>query len=136
MVRRNHHLFSASLYYTRDMDKKPVRIYYDGTCKMCTAFAAGVEKRSPEQELIDATGALDGNEPASRERLLTEVHLVEGDGTVRTGPDAIMTSLSYTYPILTPIKCLTRIPPFSWVARLIYRLVAKHRHSFMGHTDR
>ena len=118
------------------MDKKPARIYYDGTCKMCTAFAEGVKKRAPEQELIDATGELDGGEPASRERLLTEVHLVEGDGTVRTGPDAIMTSLSYTYPILTPIKWLTRVPPFSWIARCIYRFVAKHRHSFMGSTDR
>lgn len=95
---------------------------------MCTSFARNVREHSPEQELIDATGTLDAFAPAPREQLMKEMHLVDSDGTVRTGPDAVLTSLSYRNRLYVPISRLIRIWPFSLVARMMYRLVAKHRH--------
>lgn len=110
------------------MDKKPVRIYYDGTCPMCTAFAKDIENKSTDQKLIDATGELDDTAPASKEILMKDVHLVDTDGKIRTGADAILTSLTYTNKIWWPLLKLVRIWPISLIAKGVYRLIAKNRY--------
>ena len=96
---------------------------------MCTVFAEAVQK-NPEHSLIDVTSA--ASLPVSKERLLTEIHLYEADGTLRTGADAVLTALAASYSFLRPLRTLVRLPFLKPVANIVYNFVSKRRTHFFG----
>jgi predicted DCC family thiol-disulfide oxidoreductase YuxK len=115
----------------KDGEKKNY-LYYDGSCPMCTAFANSVESKQPNTTLVDAT--IDDDLPASREAIMNEMYLIEEDGNVRTGPDAVLTSFMKTYPRLSFFVTLMRLEPFNWLSRRVYFFIASRRKLWFGGT--
>jgi predicted DCC family thiol-disulfide oxidoreductase YuxK len=106
------------------------KLYYDGNCPMCTAFASHVDNQTDAPTIIDANTA--PSLPATKEAVLTNIHLVESDGTLRVGPDAILTILAKKHPWLQPITSLFRYPGFRPIAEGVYRFVADRRTWWFG----
>ncbi len=116
------------------MNKKEssiIHIYYDGNCPMCNVFAETVSKHDRDQVLLDANKEI-GEKPAPTKELLKEIYLVETNGTIRTGADAILTSLARIYPILKPLSYLVRLPILSWIVKYIYLFISKRRILWLG----
>ncbi len=108
-----------------------IHIYYDGNCPMCNVFAKTVSKHDKNQVLLDANKEIE-EKPAPTTELLKEIHLVENDGTIRTGTDAIFTSLARIYPILKPLSYLVRLPIINWIVKYIYLFISKRRILWLG----
>ncbi|MBP9836397.1 MAG: DUF393 domain-containing protein [Candidatus Pacebacteria bacterium] len=104
-------------------------IYYDGNCPMCNVFADTVSKNDKSQILVDANK--ENKTSISKENLLKEIHLFDGK-TLRTGPDAIFTSLAQIYPILKPVAFAVRLPLVGWLAGQVYFFISKRRLLFFG----
>lgn len=122
-------MLRSYILYIR-MSTPRIHIYYDGECKMCTAFANTVSKEDSNATLIDANTATEI--AISKNDLLNAIHLVEDDGKVRTGPDAVLTAFSRIYPWLTPLAKLFRLPFFSWIARCVYLFISTRRKFWFG----
>jgi predicted DCC family thiol-disulfide oxidoreductase YuxK len=105
-------------------------LYYDGTCRMCTAFVSHVSTHPQAPTSIDVHTA--STLPATKEAILTTIHLVESDGTVRTGPDAILTTLANKYPPLQRIARVFRYPVLRHLAQYVYRFIAERRTWWFG----
>ncbi len=117
------------------MNKPRIHIYYDGECKMCTAFANTVSSNDNQATLVDAQTATLTS--LKKEDLLYTIHLVEGDGKVRTGPDAVLTAFSRIYSWLTPLAQLFRLPVFNWFASFVYFYIsARRKYLFGGDSSR
>ena len=113
-----------------EADEKKI-IYYDGNCPMCNVFADTVSKNDQNQILIDVNKKKPLGANLKTENLLKEIHLFDR-GTVRTGPDAVLTSLAQIYPILKPLVFLVRLPLINWLARQIYFFISERRLLFFG----
>ncbi len=113
-----------------DETSSKAKLYFDGTCPMCTAFAAHVEKHSAPPTLIDATRI--ENPPAPITAMLDEIHLYEADGNLRTGADAVFTTLARSYSWLIPVRDLFRLPGLRNIARFCYRFIARRRKLWFG----
>jgi len=107
-------------------------VYYDKNCPMCTVFADTVSTKGNNQIIVDANEVDSEASPASRKELLNEIHIVESDGKIRTGPDAVLTSLGNIYPILKPFAILARLPILSWLSRQVYFFISKRRVLWYG----
>ena len=98
---------------------------------MCNAFAKTVSKNDRNQTLIDVNQEKPHGTNLETENLLKEIHLFEGE-IIRTGPDAILTSLAQIYPILKPLAFLARLPIINWFVRQIYLFISQRRLLFFG----
>jgi predicted DCC family thiol-disulfide oxidoreductase YuxK len=107
-----------------------IHIYYDKNCPMCSAFADKVSTSDSEQILIDANTATDS--PYKKENLLNEIHLINSDGKLHVGADAILTSLARIYPWLTPLAKIVRLPVFNWFATKAYYFISNRRTLLFG----
>ena len=111
------------------MPKPRLHIYYDGDCPMCQAFANVVAKDQTQNvETVQSTTS----GPAPLAKMLNEIHVVEADGTIRTGPDAVLTALSQRFPLLRPLKQLARLPIVSTIANHVYGFVSRRRKLWFG----
>jgi predicted DCC family thiol-disulfide oxidoreductase YuxK len=118
-------------------DDEPVRpvLVYDGDCGFCTTCVRFVERRLRSRARIVAWQHADlaalGVTRAAAERA---VQWVAPDGRVSRGAAAVGRLLVDSgwpwrllgYPMFTP--------PVSWLAELVYRVVAANRHRLPGGT--
>ncbi|MBB4942552.1 putative DCC family thiol-disulfide oxidoreductase YuxK [Streptosporangium album] len=115
------------------MREEPVMIF-DGDCGFCTTsvrFAErvfGVRARVTPWQFADLTALGTTRERAEREVLWVE------RGRVYGGAQAVARLLIAAGPPWILAGLVLRIPPFRWVARGAYRLVAKNRHRLPGGT--
>ncbi|WP_440103158.1 thiol-disulfide oxidoreductase DCC family protein [Streptosporangium sp. H16] len=115
------------------MTGQPVLVF-DGDCGFCTTsvrFAerrVGVRARVVPWQLADLRAL-----GVTRERAEREVLWVE-NGRVYGGAQAVARLLISAGLPWSPLGHVLRIPPFRWVARGIYRLVAANRHRLPGGT--
>ncbi len=111
------------------MPDKKSQIYYDGQCPLCTVFAKTVAE-SPDQTLLDVTTTHEL--PRDKTTLLQEIHLYEADGTLRTGPDAVLTALARRFTWLTPLAKFIRLPVIRTIAHGSYIFLSKRRKLLFG----
>lgn len=111
------------------MDKK-IEIYYDGSCRICTA---GVEKvmhsshgRSFEHKDV-SSGALP--EGISKEATMKEMHVIDGSGTLYKGAAGALRILE-EYPRWRWLARVGRLPLIYPFVSLGYKIVAANRHRF------
>ncbi|WP_440082456.1 thiol-disulfide oxidoreductase DCC family protein [Streptosporangium sp. LJ11] len=115
------------------MTGQPVLVF-DGDCGFCTTsvrFAerrVGVRARVVPWQFADLRAL-----GVTRERAEREVLWVE-NGRVYGGAQAVARLLISAGLPWSPLGLVLRIPPFRWVARGIYRLVAANRHRLPGGT--
>lgn len=58
-----------------------------------------------------------------------QIHIVTNNGEVMRGADAMLVIWSKTGHWSSFFASIFRIPPFIWLARPLYRLIAKYRKS-------
>lgn len=113
---------------------KPILVY-DGDCGFCTTCVRFVERRLDTQARIVAWQHADlaaiGVTRAAAERA---VQWVAPDGRVSSGAAAVgrlLIDSGWPWRVLG-YSMLT--PPLSWLAAVVYRLVAANRHRLPGGT--
>ncbi|MFF3437180.1 DCC1-like thiol-disulfide oxidoreductase family protein [Streptosporangium sp. NPDC002721] len=116
------------------MTGEPVLVF-DGDCGFCTTsvrFAerrVGVRARVVPWQFADLRAL-----GVTRERAEREVLWVAEDGRVSGGAQAVARLLIAAGLPWSPLGFVLRVPPFRWVARGVYRLVAANRHRLPGGT--
>jgi predicted DCC family thiol-disulfide oxidoreductase YuxK len=110
-----------------------VTVCYDGTCELCSESVARVRSvyhgrrirwvpyQDVATELPEAADQLQGRDLASA------IHVIDPDGTVHAGADAILT-IAEIVPRLQVFARLGRLPVIRHLVEPMYGLIARHRH--------
>lgn len=113
---------------------KPVLVY-DGDCGICTKCVGFVERHLTNNLDIVAFQHADldslGLTPKECEEA---VQWVEPDGRVSAAHIAVGDLLAASGWQWRPLAFLARTPPFSWVASVVYKWIAKNRDKLPGGT--
>jgi predicted DCC family thiol-disulfide oxidoreductase YuxK len=113
--------------------ERPVLVY-DGDCAFCTRAVRFVRRHIPSDAEIVAFQFADlGALGTTAERARRELLWVE-DGRVHGGAQAVAGLLVDAGAFWRPLGLLVRVPPFRWIARGVYRLIAANRHRLPGGT--
>lgn len=116
------------------MSARPVLVY-DGDCGICTKCVAFVEKHLSQD--IDIIAWQDADLPSlrlSQAECEEAVQWVASGGAVTAAHIAIGDLLKHTGWPWWPLGALVQIPPFRWVASVIYKWIAKNRDRLPGGT--
>lgn len=113
---------------------QPILIY-DGDCGFCSAAVGFARRRIHPALRAQAYQLTDlGALGLTRQRAAREVLWVQPGGRVSGGAQAVAGLLSDAGGRWAPAGALLRIPPLSWLAQAVYRLVAANRYRLPGGT--
>lgn len=118
----------------RSTTHRPVFVY-DGDCAFCTSCVRFIERRIPPTATfvpwqfadLDALGV-------SRAQAQEAVQWVGTDGVVASGPLAIARLLVAAGSYWRLLGAVLAWRPVAWLARPVYRWVARNRHRMPGGT--
>jgi predicted DCC family thiol-disulfide oxidoreductase YuxK len=116
---------------SRQAKRRPVLVF-DGDCGFCTSCARVLEKIEPDAKIVAWQLTDLAALGITEEQAADAVQWVQTDGTIRSGHEAIAAVLSSAGPIWRIIGRLTLLPGISWVAAMVYRLVADNRYRLPG----
>lgn len=107
-------------------------VYYDGTCRLCTAavhtFGAGhIEQKDITRETLPADIPF--------EKVWNEMYVVDASGTKYRGADAVLRILD-EHRGWRWLARIGRLPVFHSAAIFLYSFVARHRHRLFGEVRR
>jgi predicted DCC family thiol-disulfide oxidoreductase YuxK len=112
---------------------KPVLVY-DGDCGFCTTCVHLLERIGPDAEIV-AWQLTDLTELGiTEEQAADAVQLVQIDGTVHSGHEAVATVLGSAGRIWRIAGRALLLPGISWIAARAYRLIADNRYRLPGGT--
>jgi len=111
---------------------KPLMVF-DGDCNFCTLWIHRWQQMTGES--VDYLPAQDPSIPAQfpevpREQFNTAVQLIETDGTVYSGAEAVFRTLAHSPNRQWPLRTYENSPAFAGVTEWAYRLVARNRTFF------
>jgi predicted DCC family thiol-disulfide oxidoreductase YuxK len=109
-------------------------LVFDGACAFCSGCARLLERIGPDAEIVPWQHADLAELGVTEQRATDAVQLVQIDGTVRSGHEAIAAVLTTAGSIWRVIGRVLLLPGISWVAARVYRLVAENRHRLPGGT--
>jgi len=111
-------------------------LIYDGDCAFCQRTARWIGRRLPEgtpvvawQDTDIAALGLDADD------VTTAAYWIDDDGRRHRGHRAIARALRVAGGAWALIGVLLVVPPISWLAAGVYRLVAANRHRMPGGTE-
>ena len=112
---------------------RPQMLVYDGDCRFCVRRARWFRKKIPKvsQSNVSTVAWQDlnlGEVGLAEDVVAREAVWVDEDGKQFTGHAAVAKSLIHIGGLWGVAGRLMRVPPISWVARLVYRVVAANRH--------
>ncbi|NEA22476.1 thiol-disulfide oxidoreductase DCC family protein [Actinomadura bangladeshensis] len=114
--------------------ERPVLVY-DGDCGFCTSSVRFLERHVPVRATVIAFQFADLDAlGTTAERAQHEVLWVDRAGRVSGGAEAIGRMLTAAGGIWRVPGVVMRVPPVSWVAHAVYRLVANNRQRMPGGT--
>lgn len=101
------------------------RIYYDGSCKVCSTAADSFAEKGVYKHFDVTAGQLP--EGVTYDDAMMYMHVQDADGTLYKGADAVLSVMDdhWFFKFLAPIG---RLPGLHFLARVLYRLVATHRY--------
>lgn len=109
-------------------------LLYDGDCAFCTSCARAIARIAPQARVLawqsSDLAALGVGEEQAREA----VQLVQRDGTIRSGHEAIAATLGTAGWRWRIVGHAMLAPGISWAAARVYRLVARNRGRLPGGT--
>lgn len=125
--------YVADLRVKRNGRTQPALVY-DGDCAFCTACANAVERIATDVDVV-AWQLADLDELGiTAEQAAEAVRLVEPDGAVRTGHEAIAGVLEAAGGVWRPLGRVLVQPGVSWLAARAYAAVAANRGRLPGAT--
>lgn len=112
-------------------------ILYDGACNLCRAQAVNMHRLGrgrvevgPLQVLAERYPALDPDE------VRREIKLVDADGSVRGGVDALLRLAELGRPWLgRPLRRCYELPGLGSLADRVYAWVARNRYRWFGRNE-
>lgn len=107
-----------------------ITVYYDGNCPMCTAFKEQSETNTKGVAFLDAH-TTDAPESFSKADMLAQMRLINAEGRVASGSDAVFIVLK-KHRWLFWLGYLGLLPGIRQLARPVYRVVAKYRYWLFG----
>jgi predicted DCC family thiol-disulfide oxidoreductase YuxK len=112
---------------------RPVLVY-DGDCGFCTTCVRLLERIGPDAEIV-AWQLTDLTELGiTEEQAADAVQLVQVDGAVRSGHEAVAAVLGTAGRIWQVAGRALLLPGVAWVAAKAYRLIADNRYRLPGGT--
>jgi predicted DCC family thiol-disulfide oxidoreductase YuxK len=109
-------------------------VFYDQKCRMCvgvTGWLSRIDGRKQFQlEPYQNSELLKKYPQITYEDLEKQIHLITDKGKVLKGADAMMEIWKKLDHWSSFGSSVLRIPPFIWVARLVYNVIAKYRRAF------
>ncbi|MBT2214037.1 thiol-disulfide oxidoreductase DCC family protein [Actinomadura sp. NEAU-AAG7] len=116
------------------MRERPVLVY-DGDCGFCTSSVRFLERRVPVDATVVAFQFADLDAlGTTAERAEHEVLWIDRAGRVSGGAEAIGRLLTAAGGPWRALGVLMRVPPVSWAAHVVYRLMANNRQRMPGGT--
>lgn len=113
---------------------RPVLVY-DGDCGICTKCVQFVYKHlSSDLDVVAWQHADLSSLRLTQAECENAVQWVEPDGSISAGHLAVSKLLKDSGALWWPLGAIMAIPPFSLVAKLIYRWVANNRDKLPGGT--
>jgi predicted DCC family thiol-disulfide oxidoreductase YuxK len=110
-------------------------LIYDGECGFCTASVRFLERWVRPRCNIEAWQLTDlRSRGISRQRAEHEVLWVTSAGAVYGGAHAVARLLLNAGRSWRGVGILLTVPPFSWLARVVYSIVARYRGRLPGGT--
>lgn len=108
---------------------------YDGDCAFCTSCARFIQKRIPTHAEVVPWQWVDiASLDVTQAEVDEAVIWVASSGAKAAGPVAIARLLVDAGSYWKLLGVLLDVPPASWLAWPIYRLVARNRHRMPGGT--
>jgi predicted DCC family thiol-disulfide oxidoreductase YuxK len=110
-------------------------LLYDGECNLCLATVEKLRRIRTQAKLTMLP--LQEADPVllpkgiQREDLLEELHVVDGEGRLYKGAEAVI-RIMRTVPGLAWLAGLYRVPGMKGPAQSVYRFIAKHRYRLFG----
>ncbi len=115
---------------------KKTIVFYDGGCSMCVGVTGWLSRIDHKEqfELVPFQNAeilskYPQIKPADCEN---EMHLVTETGIVLKGADAVLEIWRKSEHWSSFFASIFKLPPFIWLARPIYRLIARNRKLIYG----
>jgi predicted DCC family thiol-disulfide oxidoreductase YuxK len=109
-------------------------VFYDQSCRMCVGVTGWLRridgKKQFQLEPYQDSHFLSDYPKLKSEDLEKEIHLITDDGRILKGADAMMEIWIKTGHWTNFAAYVYRLPPFIWIARILYKLVAKFRRAF------
>jgi predicted DCC family thiol-disulfide oxidoreductase YuxK len=110
-------------------------LIFDGDCAFCTSSAQWIEHRLPDGVRVEPWQQLDLTAYRLTEHdVTTAAYWVDRRGRTHRGHRAIARSLIAAGGGWKVLGTALLVPPISWIAALLYRVVAKNRHRLPGGT--
>jgi predicted DCC family thiol-disulfide oxidoreductase YuxK len=111
-------------------ETRTLRLVYDGDCPLCQGIVNGLVRM--DLVALERTKAFQDYEGETAEHLWdagirNEIAVLdEASGSIRSGVDGLLWILRASWA--GPLVALAALPPFRWLTRIGYRLVAYNRH--------
>lgn len=109
-------------------------VFYDKRCSLCIGVTGWLSKLDTkgkfrlepyqESEMLKNYPQI---VPSDCER---QIYIITDKGQIMRGADAMFEIWLKSSHWSSFLACVFRLPPFIWLARPLYRLVAKYRRSF------
>ncbi len=113
--------------YDAGVDDRPVMVF-DGDCGFCRRWVARWRHATGDRiEYIPFQDATDRFPNIAREDFAQAVHLIEPDGRVTRGAEAVVRALALGAGRRAPLWCYQRIPLVAPICEAFYRMVAVRR---------
>ena len=109
-------------------------LVFDGDCGFCTSCAQLLERIGPEAEIVPWQLTDLAELGLTEEQAADAVRLVQADGAICSGHEAVAAALKSARGIWKVIGRALLLPGVSWVAARVYRLVADNRYRLPGRT--
>ena len=110
----------------------PLTLYYDGSCRLCSAEIHNLKARDAAGRLalVDCSPEDFAGGPAPREALMNAIHAVDAAGQVYVGIDTFRAA--YAAAGLPWVRTMLGLPLLSGMARRAYPVLVRNRYRLPG----
>ena len=110
----------------------PLTLYYDGSCRLCSAEIHHLKSRDAASRLalIDCSPDNFTGGPAPRQALMNAIHAVDAAGQLYVGIDTFRAA--YAAAGLPWVRTMLCLPVLSGMARRAYPVLVRNRYRLPG----
>lgn len=120
---------------TRSQKASSGQLIFDGDCAICTRCADFARARLATEYEVKPWQRLDLSEFAlSVDDVTTAVYWVDDKGTNHRGHTGVAKTAIAMGGIYGLVGRVLLVPPFSWIASVVYKVIAKNRDKIPGGT--